>query len=124
MFVLIAIEVVEESVFVVASGVIVLGWTAKVDKPEGALTLTLTLTGVGVRSSLIDVELDPPAAGIVICCENASNPGAVTCSTAEVLIRPARSLAGKLQTSVPLLDLVTVAAILVRCSCPASEDAW
>ena len=122
MFVLIAIDVVEESVFVVASGVIVLGWTAKVDRPEGALTLTLT--GVGVRSSLIDVELDPPAAGIVICCENASNPGAVTCSTAEVLIRPARSLAGKLQTSAPLLDVVTVAAILVRCSCPASEDAW
>jgi hypothetical protein len=118
---LIAIDVVEESVFVLA-GAIELGRTAKVDRPEGALMLTLT--GVGVRSSVIDLELDPPAIGIVIDFENASNPGAVTCSTAEVLISPARALAGKLQTSaVPLLDVVTVAAILVRCSCPASEDA-
>jgi hypothetical protein len=59
----IAIEVVEESVFV-AAGAIELGWTARLDRPEGALTLTLT--GDGVRSSVIDVELDPPVAGIVI----------------------------------------------------------
>jgi hypothetical protein len=115
---LIAIDVVEERVFVVSSGVIELGWTARLDRPVGALTLTLT--GDGVRSLLIDVELDT---GIVIGREKASNPGAVTCSTAEVLISPARALDEMFQTLVPVLDVVTVAAILVRCSCPASEDA-